>query len=182
MTTEQIALFSLFGVVFGMLIWGKIRYDLVAFTALLVAVIAGFVPAKEAFAGFGHSAVVIIALVLIVSRGLLNSGSVELIAQLIVKPERSLPSHITVMSLAGAALSAVINNVAALALLMTLDIDAAHKAKRAVSLSLMPLSFATILGGMITLIGTPPNIVIAQYRTDALGNPFQMFDFAPVGI
>lgn len=182
MTTEQIALFSLFGVVFGMLIWGKLRYDLVAFTALMVAVIAGFVPVKEAFAGFGHSAVVIIALVLIVSRGLLNSGSVELIAQLIVKPERSLPVHISVMSVAGAALSAVINNVAALALLMTLDIDAAHKAKRAVSLSLMPLSFATILGGMITLIGTPPNIVIAQYRTDALGEPFQMFDFAPVGI
>jgi di/tricarboxylate transporter len=76
----------------------------------------------------------------------------------------------------------VINNVAALALLMSLDIDAARKAKRAISLSLMPLSFGTILGGMITLIGTPPNIVIAQYREDALGAPFSMFDFAPVGL
>ena len=82
----------------------------------------------------------------------------------------------------GAGLSAIINNVAALALLMSLDIEAADKAKRAVALSLMPLSFATILGGMITLIGTPPNIVIAQYRERALGESFGMFDFAPVGL
>lgn len=182
MTTEQIALFSLFGVLFALLIWGRFRYDFVAFSALMVAVIAGFVPAKEAFYGFGHSAVVIIALVLIVSRGLTNAGSVELIARFVMKPDRSLPAHISVMSLVGAGLSAVINNVAALALLMTLDMDAAQKAKRAISLSLMPLSFATILGGMITLIGTPPNIVIAQYRSDALGEPFAMFDFTPVGL
>ena len=182
MTTEQITLFGLFGLLFGFLVWGKIRYDLVAFAALLVAVLMGFVPAKEAFYGFGHPAVVIIALVLIVSRGLMNSGAVELIARYVVNPERKLSMHISIMSVAGALLSAVINNVAALALLMTLDIDAAKKAKRAVSLSLMPLSFGTILGGMITLIGTPPNIVIAQYRQDALGEPFSMFDFAPVGL
>ncbi len=86
------------------------------------------------------------------------------------------------MSVVGPGLSAIINNVAALALLMSLDIEAADKAKRAVALSLMPLSFATILGGMITLIGTPPNIVIAQYRERALGESFGMFDFAPVGL
>lgn len=99
-----------------------------------------------------------------------------------MKSDRPLPAHIAVMAIVGAGLSAVINNVAALALLMPLDIDTASKAKRAVSLSLMPLSFATILGGMITLIGTPPNIVIAAYRQDVLGEPFGMFDFAPVGL
>lgn len=182
MTTDQIMLFGLFGLLFGFLIWGKIRYDLVAFAALLIAVLAGFIEAKEAFYGFGHPAVVIIALVLIVSRGLMNSGAVELIARYVVNPERSLSLHISIMSIAGALLSAIINNVAALALLMTLDIDAAKKAKRAVSLSLMPLSFGTILGGMITLIGTPPNIVIAQYRQEALGEPFSLFDFTPVGL
>jgi di/tricarboxylate transporter len=182
MTTDQIILFALFGVLFGFLIWGRIRYDLVAFAALLIAVLLGYLPYSEAFMGFGHPAVVIIALVLIVSRGLMNSGAVELIARFVVKPDRPLPVHISIMSVAGAALSAVINNVAALALLMSLDIGAANKAKRAISLSLMPLSFATILGGMITLIGTPPNIVIAQYRGTALGEPYQMFDFAPVGI
>ncbi|WP_306119200.1 MULTISPECIES: SLC13 family permease [unclassified Roseitalea] len=182
MTGDQIFLFSLFGALFAFLVWGRVRYDLVAFTALLIAVFAGHVEPDAAFAGFGHPAVVIIALVLIVSRGLVNSGAVELIAQFVVKPDRALPVHISIMSVAGAALSAVINNVAALALLMSLDMDVAAKAKRAVSLSLMPLSFATILGGMITLIGTPPNIVIAQYRADALGAPFSMFDFAPVGL
>ena len=182
MTTEQTLLFGILIVLFGMLVWGKFRYDLVAFVALLVTVLLGLVTPTQAFEGFGHPAVVIIALVLIVSRGLMNSGAVELIARLITKPDRSLPAHISIMAVAGAALSAVINNVAALALLMTLDIDAARKAKRAVSLSLMPLSFGTILGGMITLIGTPPNIVIAQYREDALGAPFSMFDFAPVGL
>jgi di/tricarboxylate transporter len=86
------------------------------------------------------------------------------------------------MSLVGAGLSAVINNVAALAVLMTIDMDAAKKAKRAVALSLMPLSFAAILGGMITMIGTPPNIVVAQIRERAVGEPFGMFDFTPVGL
>lgn len=182
MTTEQIMLFGILIVLFGMLVWGRFRYDLVAFVALLATVLLGLIEPGAAFDGFGHPAVVIIALVLIVSRGLMNSGAVELIARFVISSDRPLPVHIGVMAVAGAALSAVINNVAALALLMTLDIDAARKAKRAVSLSLMPLSFGTILGGMITLIGTPPNIVIAQYREDALGVPFSMFDFAPVGI
>lgn len=182
MTSEQATLFAIFAVLFAMLIWGRLRYDLVAFVALLVTVLLGLIDPAHAFEGFGHPAVVIIALVLIVSRGLMNSGAVELIARFVTNSDRSLPVHIGVMAVAGAALSAVINNVAALALLMSLDMDAARKAKRAVSLSLMPLSFGTILGGMITLIGTPPNIVIAQYREDALGAAFTMFDFAPVGL
>lgn len=182
MSTELTMLFTILFVLFGMLVWGKFRYDLVAFVALLVTVLAGIIKPGNAFEGFGHPAVVIIALVLIVSRGLMNSGGVELIAQLVIKPDRKLPAHISIMAVVGAALSAIINNVAALALLMSLDMDAARKAKRAVSITLMPLSFGTILGGMITLIGTPPNIVIAQYREDAFGAPFQMFDFAPVGL
>lgn len=182
MTTDQMLLFGILIVLFGMLVWGRFRYDLVAFVALLATVILGLIDAGQAFEGFGHPAVVIIALVLIVSRGLMNSGAVELIARFVIRPDRSMSSHIGIMAVAGAALSAVINNVAALALLMSLDMDAARKAKRAVSLTLMPLSFGTILGGMITLIGTPPNIVIAQYRDNALGAPFAMFDFAPVGL
>ncbi|MAS03809.1 MAG: SLC13 family permease [Ahrensia sp.] len=182
MTGDQMFLFGLFGVAFVLFVWDKVRYDLVAFAALLIAVVAGHIEPESAFEGFGHPAVVIIALVLIVSRGLVNSGAVERIARLVVAPDRALPAHIGVMAVVGAALSAVINNVAALALLMPLDLEAAAKAKRAAALTLMPLSFATILGGMITLIGTPPNIVIAQYRARALGEPFSMFDFAPVGL
>ncbi|MDG1863361.1 MAG: SLC13 family permease [Yoonia sp.] len=182
MLSDQTMIIGIFVVLFVLLVWGRIRYDLVAFGALVLASILGLVPKEDVFSGFGHSAVAIIALVLIVSRALVGSGAIEKLAARLLDSERPLPLHIAVMAIVSAGLSAVINNVAALALLMPLDIDTATKAKRAVSLSLMPLSFATILGGMITLIGTPPNIVIAAYRQDALGEPFGMFDFAPVGL
>ncbi len=182
MQIELTEIFILLGAVFALLIWGRIRYDLVAFGALVIAATMGLVPGHEVFSGFGHSAVAIIALVLIVSRGLSSSGAVELLAARLIDPERRLPLHIAIVSALAAGLSAIINNVAALALLMPLDMEAAKKAKRSAGQTLMPLSFATILGGMITLIGTPPNIVISEYRQGVLGAPFGMFDFAPVGL
>ena len=182
MTTDQTILFGLLFFVFVFLIWGRWRYDLVAFVALLAALLTGVVPKELAFSGFGHPATVIIALVLIVSRGLSNSGVIELVARYLVDASRKLATHISIMSGLAAALSAVMNNVAALALLMPVDIQAARKAGRSPSLTLMPLSFASILGGMVTLIGTPPNIVIAEFRGDALGESYRMFDFAPVGL
>ncbi len=182
MTTDQILLFGLLLFVFGFLIWGRWRYDLVAFVALLLALLTGVVPSERAFSGFGHPATVIIALVLIVSRGLSNSGVIEVLARYVVDSGRRLATHVSIMSGLAAALSAVMNNVAALALLMPLDLQAAKKSGRSPSLSLMPLSFASILGGMITLIGTPPNIIIAEFRGDALGESYKMFDFAPVGL
>ncbi len=181
MTTDQIILFLLFGVVFGMLLWGRFRYDLVAFSALMAGVVLGVVPVDDAFAGFGHPATIVVALVLIVSAGLVRSGAVFLITRTLVDAARPLGQHIALMGGIGAVLSAFMNNVAALALLMPVDIQTARKAGRSPALSLMPLSFATILGGMVTLIGTPPNIIIATIRQDALGAPFKMFDFAPVG-
>ena len=182
MTPQQAILFVILVLVFVMLIWGRWRYDLVAFIALMAALLTGVVPVSEAFSGFGHPATVIIALVLIVSRGLSNSGVIELLARYVIDTSRKVSAHVGIMSGLAASLSAVMNNVAALALLMPLDLQAAKKSGRSPSLSLMALSFASILGGMITLIGTPPNIVIAEFRNDALGSPFQMFDFAPVGI
>ena len=182
MTLDQLTLFSLLLFVFAFLIWGRWRYDLVAFVALLAALLTGLVPVEKAFSGFGHPATVIIALVLIVSRGLSNSGAIEIVVRHLVDASRKLSTHITIMSGLAAGLSALMNNVAALALLMPVDIHAAKKAGRSPALSLMPLSFASILGGMITLIGTPPNIIIAEFRGDALGEPYRMFDFAPVGL
>ena len=180
--TDQLILFALLFTVFILLIWGRWRYDIVAFAALLVALLTGVVPKELAFSGFGHPATIIIALVLIVSRGLSNSGAIELLARFVIDGSRRLGMHIAMMSSLAAVLSAVMNNVAALALLMPVDMQAAAKAKRSPALSLMPLSFASILGGMITLIGTPPNIVIAEFRNEALGAPYSMFDFAPVGL
>jgi len=182
MTNEQIILFSLMGSVLALLLWGKWRYDLVAFSALVVGLILGVIPIDQAFSGFGHPAVIIIGLVLIVSRALSQSGAIEMLTSRFINSARPLPLHIAAMGFLGAVLSAFMNNVAALALLMPVDMQAANKANRSPALSLMPLSFATILGGMVTLIGTPPNIVISQFRETALGEPYSMFDFAPVGL
>ena len=162
MTTDQAILFTLIALVLGALL--------------------GVVPKDGMFAGFGHPAVIIVALVLVVSRGLARSGAIELLARRLVVAGRSLRTHVGIMSGVSAALSCVMNNVAALALLMPMEIEAARKAKRSPALTLMPLSFASILGGMVTLIGTPPNIVVATFREDLTGDPFRMFDFAPVGL
>jgi len=147
----------------------------------MIGVIIGVVPSDQAFSGFGHPATLVVALVLVVSAGLVRSGAVFLITRTLIDSSRSLAGHITLMGGIGAVLSAFMNNVAALALLMPVDVQTAHKAGRSPAQSLMPLSFATILGGMATLIGTPPNIIIATFREDAMGEPFSMFDFAPVG-
>ncbi len=181
-TVQQGLLFALIGVLFFFLIWGRYRYDLVAFSALLSASLLGLVPTDDIFSGFGHPAVIIIALVLIISRGLYLSGAIEMMSGALLDGARGIGRHIALMAGVSAALSAVMNNVAALALLMPVDLQAAEKAQRNPGLTLMPLSFASILGGMITLIGTPPNIVIATFRGEALGEPYSMFDFAPVGL
>ena len=181
MTSDQILLFAILAGLLSFLLWGRWRYDVVAFSALLLAVVTGVVPVAKAFSGFGHSATIVIALVLVVGHGLSRSGVVELLASKIIRAGASLSSHIGVMSALAATLSSLMNNVAALALLMPLDIETAAKAKRSPALTLMPISFASILGGLVTLIGTPPNIVIATFRAENIGEPFRMFDFAPVG-
>jgi len=180
-TTDQTILFTLFIGVFALMLWGRWRYDLVAFAALLFGVVLGVIPVEAAFAGFGHPATFIVAIVLVVSAGLVRSGAVFLITRTLIDSSRSLGAHIAIMGGVGAFLSAFMNNVAALALLMPVDLQTARKAGRTGRLSLMALSFATILGGMATLIGTPPNIIISGIREDKLGEPFAMFDFAPVG-
>ena len=155
MTQDQIILFSLFAGVFALLLWGRWRYDLVAFAALMLGVVLGVVETKHAFDGFGHPATIVVALGLVVSAGLVRSGAIYLITRTLVDSTRSLGTHIAIMGTIGGVLSGFMNNVAALALLMPVDIQTARKAGRAPGLSLMPLSFATILGGMATLIGTP---------------------------
>ena len=181
MTYEQITLFLLMGSVLGLLIWGRWRYDLVAFGALSLGLVLGVIPKEEAFSGFGHPAVIIIALVLMISRALSQSGAIELLSEKFIDSSRSVVAHIASIGALGAVLSAFMNNVATLALLMPVDIQTASRAKRNPAQTLMPLSFATILGGMVTLIGTPPNIIIAAIRQESVGAPFAMFDFAPVG-
>ena len=182
MTYEQWLIVGILAAVMGGFVWGRWRYDVVALAGLAVAVAAGLVPTGEAFAGFGHPATITVAAVLVISRGLANAGVVDYLARLVMPATRHPILHIGALGGVAAALSAIMNNVAALALLMPVALQSAAKAKHSPAVILMPLSFASILGGLITLIGTPPNIVVATVREETLGEPFRMFDFAPVGI
>lgn len=152
-----------------------------ALAALFAASLFGLVPQGEIFSGFGSPATITVVLVLIVSYGLTKSGAVEYVNRL-VDPFADHPRlHIMVLSFVAAVLSMFMNNVGALALLMPVAIQSAIKADRSPATVLMPLSFASILGGLVTLIGTPPNILIASYRQEVTGESFTMFDFTPVG-
>ncbi|NKB50014.1 MAG: SLC13 family permease [Alphaproteobacteria bacterium] len=177
MTADQILIFAILGLAMVFFLWGRWRYDVVAFTALIAAVVVGVVPSANAFTGFGHPAVVTVATVLVISRALQASGIIDHVANLLVRTARSETSQIGTLSGLGAILSAFMNNVGALALLMPLALRLGGKP----AALLMPLSFGSILGGLITLIGTPPNIIIATFRADVTGEPFRLFDFAPVG-
>lgn len=181
MTYDQTLVVAILVVTLVMFVWGRVRYDVVALGALLAGVIAGVIPTGEAFSGFGHPAVITVAAVLVISRTLSTTGALDRLSALIERAADKPVLQIVVLSATGAVLSGFMNNVGALALLMPVAMQSAAKADRSPAAILMPLSFGSILGGLVTLIGTPPNIIIATYRGTAMGEPFAMFDFAPVG-
>ncbi|MFT5511375.1 MAG: di/tricarboxylate transporter [Hyphomicrobiaceae bacterium] len=181
MTYEQLVLFVILAATLFGFVWNYWRYDIVAGLALMLAVYAGIVPAKSAFDGFAHPAVITVGAVLVISRALQNTGIVDRLVRLLAPTRRTTTLQVGAGSGLVLLLSAVMNNVGALALMLPVTIRNAARARRSVSLLLIPLSFASLLGGMITLIGTPPNLVIASFREDYTGQAFGMFDFTPVG-
>lgn len=182
MLTDQIIIFALLGLVLVLFIWGKWRYDLVALFALLVVTISGLIPAGDAFSGFGHPAVITVAAVLVLSRALFNSGMVDYIVRLMARAGENPITQLTVLVVAVTICSGFMNNIGALAIFMPVAIRMARKNGLSPSLFLMPLAFGSLLGGLITQVGTPPNIIISIFREEtAAGVPFRMFDFAPVG-
>lgn len=180
---EQIVVFATLVSVLIMFAWGRWRYDIVAVIAMLIITITGIIPYEEAFYGFSHPAVITVAAVLIISRALMNSGVVDLASR-----KLSAVNHNQILRMAylvgGVALcSAFMNNVGALALFMPVAIRMAQKSKQSPSTLLMPLAFGSLLGGLITQVGTPPNIIISMFRAETgAAVSFGMFDFAPVGL
>jgi len=162
--------------------WGRWRYDLVALLVLITLVLLRIVPAEEAFLGFAHPAVITVAAVLVASTGLKNSGLVDVLGAQIGRLGDSVIVHATALTALVAFASAFMNNVGALAILMPVAIGLARSSGRSPSQLLMPLAFGSLLGGMMTLIGTPPNLIISAFRAEAVGAPLRMFDFAPVGL
>jgi di/tricarboxylate transporter len=163
-------------------ITGRWRYDMVALMALLILTLTGLIPAERTFSGFSNPAVITVAAVLVVSRGLQNSGVVDLIGQQLGRLKGGITVQLTALTGLVMVLSAFMNNVGALALLLPVTIQLSRKKNLSPSLFLMPIAFASLLGGMTTLIGTPPNIIVANFRTHADAVPFRMFDFTPVGL
>ena len=221
MTVDQIAIVLIIVMTFLLFIWGRWRYDIISIIALCTLFIADQVlggqtsnlitEGSNVFIGFAHPAVITVALVLIISRALRNAGVVELISRQIAPFSKYQVTHITSLSGVVAILSAIMNNVGALALMLPVALKSSIKRQRSPSILLMPLAFASILGGMITMIGTPPNIIIATLRKTQLMDlkaraledvfspaaqyfesqnidveqfqpePFAMLDFGPVG-
>ena len=182
MTTDQTLAFAILGATLVLFIWARWRYDVVAVLALLAVVFTGLVPPTEALVGFSHPAVITVAAVLIISRGLQNAGLVDVVVKAVAPLRGRENLQIAAQCLVIAVLSSFMNNVGALALMLPVAMRNAYRDGYPPAKSLMPLAFSSLLGGLTTLIGTPPNIIIATFRARELGQPFGMFDFTPVGV
>ncbi len=182
MTLDQLTVFCILAIVMALFVWDHWRYDVVAGMALITAVYTGIVPVEHAFEGFSHPAVITVACVLVISQALQSCGVVELFLKYLAYARGSMSSQIAANCGVTAFLSGFMNNIGALALMLPITLRDAQKSKRPASKLLMPLSFASLLGGLVTLVGTPPNIIIATFRANNVGEPFSMFDFTPVGL
>ena len=182
MIFEQLLILLILLATVAFFLWGRWRHDMVAVGALLACVFTGLVPYDAVFEGFAHPAVITVACVLVLSHGLLTSGAVDALTRRLL-PAKSGPT-LTIFSLTalGALLSAFMNNVGALALLMPVAMQIAGRLDLPPGKVLMPLAFGSILGGTTTLIGTPPNLIVSGLRAEAGLGSFGMFDFTPVGL
>jgi di/tricarboxylate transporter len=182
MTSDQVIVITVLFATVVIFLWGRWRHDLVAMGALLVCVVTGLVPGNEAFSGFAHPAVITVACVLVLGYGLLISGAIDILSKRFIPTSAGPTVSIFALISLAALLSAFMNNVGALAVLMPVAIQMAAKHNLPPGKILMPLAFGSILGGMTTLIGTPPNLIVSEFRATTGMESFSMFDFTPVGL
>ncbi len=181
-TMDHYIVFGVLGLSLLLFAWGRIRHDFVALISLCILLVFGIIEPGKAFTGFGHPAVITVAAVLVIGKSLEFSGVVDLLGKWVMKLGNNTTLQIFSLSVLVAVASSFMNNVGALAIIMPIAIHMASKSGNPPSLFLMPIAFASLFGGMTTLIGTPPNIIIATFRADETGVPFGMFDFTPVGV
>ena len=182
MTLHEALAFGLIGCTLLLFIWGRFRYDLVSLCSLMTGVLIGVVPSAHAFDGFKSDVVVIIAAALVVSAAFQRSGIVEVIMRPVLGRLTREQSQVPVLAAATAVLSMATKNVGALAIMMPIAQQLSRKSGTAISRLLMPMATASLLGGLVTLVGTSTNIIVSQVREQTLGKPFGMYDFAPVGL
>ncbi|WP_432695990.1 SLC13 family permease [Marinobacterium sp. YM272] len=182
MTQDQLLIVFILLATMLMFIWGRWRHDMVAGGALLACVLSGLIAAEDAFLGFAHPAVVTVACVLVLSRALQYSGAVDVLARHALPKNANITFSLIALTGLGALLSGFMNNVGAMALLMPVAMQLSSRLELTPGQVLMPLAFGTILGGLTTLIGTPPNLIVSGFRSESLGSGFAMFDFTLVGL
>jgi di/tricarboxylate transporter len=182
MTTDQALAFAVMGGAVALFIWGKLRYDLVALMALVAGVLVGVIPAEEMFSGFSNDLIWIIASVLVLSAAIARSGLIDRalapVLGWLTNPQLQIPAFAGAVMI----LSMITKNIGALAIMMPIALQNARKTGTPASQLLMPMSFASLLGGLVTLVGTSPNVIVSSVRESILGEPYALFDFAPVGL
>jgi di/tricarboxylate transporter len=181
-TTDQALAFAVIGGMMAMFVWNRLRYDLVALLGLLIAVACGVVPVEEAFSGFSDPVVVIVASVLVISAGVGKSNAIGRLIRRLQPYMRTTGRQVVVLTSGVTIMSAFIKNIGALAILLPIAVQVARRSGTAPSKLLMPMAFGSLIGGLVTLVGTSPNILVSRVRSELLGVPFGMFDFAPVGL
>ena len=182
MTTPQwLSLATLAGMM-ALFIWGRFRYDVTAILALLAALAVGIVKPKNAFSGFSDDIVIIVGSALVMSAAVQRSGVIEIALAFVTKRVKRVRSQLIVLTASVSVASALVKNVGALAMLMPAAVQMAKKNNASASVFLMPMSFASLLGGLMTLVGTSPNIIVSRVREQMTGQPFGMFDYFPTGL
>lgn len=181
MTTPQYLSIALLVAMMAMFVWGRFRYDITAMLALLAGLALGIVTPKAAFTGFSDDIVIIVGSALVISAAVQRSGMVERALSLIAGRVTRIRTQLFVLTASVGVTSALVKNVGALAMLMPAAFQMAKKNKASPSVFLMPMSFASLLGGLMTLVGTSPNIIVSRVRQDMVGQPFRMFDYFPTG-
>jgi di/tricarboxylate transporter len=182
MTVEIFIVLVILGVSLVLFISEVIRMDLVALLVLGALAITGLVDADGAFAGFSNSAVITVWAMFILSEGLTRTGIADVIGRQVMRlAGRREFAMIIVIMITGAVLSAFMNNIGVAALMLPVVVDVARRTRIPASRLLMPLAYSTLLGGLMTLIGTPPNLLISESLVQNGYEPFALFDFTPLG-
>lgn len=182
MTTPQIASIGLLVGMMALFLWGRFRYDVTAIIALLAGLALGLVKPKQAFTGFSDDIVIIVGSALVISAAMQRSGLIEVGLGAVARRVTRVRSHLLVLTASVGVASALVKNVGALAMLMPAAVQTAKKSGNSPSVFLMPMSFASLLGGLMTLVGTSPNIIVSRVRQEMTGQPFRMFDYLPTGL
>ena len=182
MTLPQILSVTVLAGMMALFVWGRLRYDIVAILALLAALAVGVVEPKDAFTGFSDDIVIIVGSALVMSGAVQRSGVIERLLGSLGKRVTRVRSQLLLLTASVGFASALVKNIGALAMLMPAAFSMAKRSGTSPSVFLMPMSFASLLGGLITLVGTSPNIIVSRVREDMTGQPFRMFDYAPVGL